>query len=98
MQGICYVLAVKNAALDVAICKYRGFFAYLVLRHSAHKIQVSSPLRLARPLKLPYDERRDVGSVIGKLVLPPSDGQVASKRLVVVEIGADHRRFQIQCL
>src|SRR6185295_1472912 len=103
-RGQCYVqrirqiLAMKDTLLDIAVRQNRRFLGDLDHRQVAHEIQISSAPRLLGAFQLADHQRRDQRRIIRKLVLPPSNRQVAAKGLPVVQVRSDHGRFEIKAL
>src|SRR5262245_10882743 len=98
MQRITNVLAVKYSTRDVSLGKNCSLLADLVLRQIAHEVQVGCSSRLARSFQLPDHEWRDVGRIIGQLMLPPANRQIAPERLAIVQIGSNNRSLEINAL
>src|SRR5918997_3123529 len=98
VEGVADVLAVEDAARDVALGEDGDLVGQLDLFERRDELEVRLAVRLRHALKLPDDERRDDGAVLRHLVLPPPYRQVAPERLAVVEVGADDRGLQVDAL
>src|SRR5215510_7961692 len=83
---------------DIALRQNRRFFADLKHRHIPNKIQICRPARLLSALQFSHNEGRNIGRIIGKLVLPPSYRQVPPEGLAVVQISPNNRRFKVKTL
>src|SRR2546423_15402614 len=55
-------------------------------------------MRLRHTLKLALDQWRNHSAILRQFVLPPTNRQIAPKRLAVIKINADDRSFQIKTL
>ncbi len=98
MHGVAEVLAVEDAARDVALGEDGRLLRHLDAFERADQLEVAGAVRLRHALKLALDERRDDGAVLAQLALPPADRQVAAERLAVVEVGADDRGLKVDAL
>src|SRR5215212_8408040 len=98
VEGVADVLAVEDAARDVALGEDGDLVRQLDLFERRDEFEVRPAVRLGHALKLADDERRDDGPVLRHLVLPPADREVAPERLAVVEVGADDRGLKVDAL
>src|SRR5690349_16773119 len=94
MQRIGDVLAMKDAARDIAFGENRRLIRQLDLFELTCEFQVTCAMRLGHALKLAQDERRDHSAVFRHFVFPPANRQVTTKWLAVIEVGADNRGFK----
>lgn len=98
MDGVGDVLAVEDAAVDIALSQDRDLLGDLKLFERLYQIQVAAPVRFFHSLDLTSNEDGTIGPVLGQFVFPPADREIAAKGLAIVEIGADDGRFQIKTL
>jgi len=95
VNGIGNVLAVKDAALDIALGEDRDLLGEFELFERFDKVQIAAAVRLVYSFELTLDKDRAACTILGKLVLPPTDSHIAAKGLTVVEVGADDRGFNV---
>src|SRR5215510_15208297 len=95
MQCVSDVLAMKNSAGHVTVGEDRALFSKVNLFETIDQLQVRGAVRLFDPLQLTHDEWRNDCAILRQLMLPPTDRQITTKRLSVIEIRANHRRFEI---
>ena len=53
-------------------------------------------MRLSQTVELALDKCRAISVIFLQLMFPPTDRQIASKRLAIIEIGSDDRCFEIE--
>src|SRR5947209_6806330 len=95
VQGVRNVLAMKDAARDVALCKDSSFIRQFNLLKLACEFQVARAMRLRHALKLAQDQRRNHRAILRHLVFPPANRQVTTKRLAVIKVSAYDRCFEV---
>src|SRR6187397_1004774 len=96
MKRVSDILAVKNAASDVSICQHRGLVGKLDRVERLDKFEITGAVRLVDAFKFALHQRRDEDPVFSQFVLEPTDRQVASQGIVVVEISTDDRGFKVE--
>src|SRR5947207_3416134 len=53
-------------------------------------------MRLSQTVELALDKCRAISVIFLQLMFPPTDRQIASKRLAIIEIGSDDRCYEIE--
>src|SRR5258708_37434775 len=71
------------------------FFRKIHLLEIADQIQVCRAMRLGYALELALHERRNHSAILRQLVLPPTNREIAPKRLAIVEASSDYRGLEI---
>jgi hypothetical protein len=89
-------LSVDDAARDIALGKDRDLFGQFQFRQRVNEFEVTGAMRLRDMLEFAANERRGVRSVLAQFAFKPADGEVASERIVVVEICSDDRGFEVK--
>src|SRR5579884_3160870 len=88
----------KDSAADIPFgedCRLvRNFDGIQVL----DQIQIGSAVWLAQSFKLSNNQRRDYWFVFPHFVLPPSNGQVATKRLAIIQVSANNGSLEVETL
>ena len=95
VERVADVLAVEDAAREIAVGEDGGLVRQLDLFEPPDELEVAGAVRLGHALQLALDERRDDGAVLRQLALPPADRQVTAERLAVVQVGSDNRSLKV---
>ena len=96
VEGIGDELSMKNPSFDIALGQYRDLLSDLELLEWADQAEITGAMRFGNAFELPLDQKGTVNLIFGELVLPPTNGQIAAKRITVVEIRSRHRGFEIE--
>jgi len=96
VDGVGDEFAVKEAAVDVGFGEDGGFVGEVELVEGAEQIEITGAMRLAHALEFAPHQYRAKGRVFAHFVFPPADREVAAKRFVVVEIGAEDGGFDVE--
>ena len=72
MKGVGHKLAVKYAALDVALGQYRNLVGEVQLLERLDQVKASGTVGLRNALKFPSDQERCERTIFRKLMLPPA--------------------------
>ena len=84
------VLAMENASGNISVGENCDFIRQLNLFEWSDEFKILTLMRFRNPFNFPSDEWRDHGTIIVHLVFPPANRQVATKRLTVVQVSANH--------
>ena len=96
MHGVGNKFPVKNPAGNITFGQDGDLFGKVEAVKIFNYLEVTGAVRFVDTFKLALDEDRAVNLILRQFVLEPADGQIAAKRIAIVQVRADDRCFKIQ--
>lgn len=96
MHGVRHKFAVKYPSRNVSFRQNSDLIHKIQVVHSSQQLQVTGTMRFVYAFDLASNKDRTARPILSELALEPSDSKIASERITVIQIRADHRSFEVE--